>query len=82
MGPSPLMGRPFVDNTWSQAIHLSALNTGYNDAGPGIAPDKSFMVFNSIKPGGLGGADLYLTLRQTDGPWTTPRNLGPRVNSA
>jgi hypothetical protein len=73
---------PFADNTWSQAIHLPALATGYNDAGPGIAPDESFMVFNSIKPGGLGGADLYLTLRQPDGTWTTPRNLGPRVNSA
>ncbi len=73
---------PFIDNTWSQAIHLSVLNTAYNDAGPGIAPDKSFMVFNSIKPGGRGGADLYLTLRQPDGTWTTPRNLGPRVNSA
>jgi hypothetical protein len=57
------------------------LNTPYNDAGPGIAPDKSFMVFNSIKPGGLGGADLYLTLRQPDGTWSTPRNLGPGVNS-
>ena len=72
---------PFVDNTWSQAIHLPALATGYNDAGPGIAPDESFMVFNSIKPGGMGGADLYLTLRGADGTWTTPRNLGPRVNS-
>jgi Tol biopolymer transport system component len=73
---------PFVDNTWSQAIPISVLNTAYNDAGPGIAPDKSFMVFNSIKPGGLGGADLYLTLRRPDGTWTTPINLGPRVNSA
>jgi Tol biopolymer transport system component len=72
---------PFVDNTWSQAIHLPALNTRYNDAGPGIAPDQSFMVFNSIKPGGLGGADLYLTLRQPDGTWTAPKNLGGRVNS-
>ena len=80
-GGDDIWHAPFVDNTWSQAIHLSVLNTGYNDAGPGIAPDKSFMVFNSIKPGGLGGADLYLTLRQTDGTWTTPRNLGPRVNS-
>ncbi|MFC1636204.1 hypothetical protein ACFL5Z_15340 [Planctomycetota bacterium] len=81
-GGDDLWHAPFVDNTWSQAIHLPALATGYNDAGPGIAPDKSFMVFNSIKPGGLGGADLYLTLRQPDGTWTTPRNLGPRVNSA
>jgi Tol biopolymer transport system component len=80
-GGDDIWHAPFVGQTWSQAIHLSALNTSYNDAGPGIAPDESFMVFNSIKPGGLGGADLYLTLRQPNGTWTTPRNLGPRVNS-
>ncbi len=39
------------------------------------------MVFNSIKQGGLGRADLYLTLRQRDGTWTAPKNLGARVNS-
>jgi hypothetical protein len=39
------------------------------------------MVFNSMKPGGLGGADLYLTLRKPDGTWTAPKNLGTRVNS-
>ena len=80
-GGDDLWHAPFVDNTWSQAIHLSALNTRYNDAGPGIAPDESFMVFNSIKPGGLGGADQYLTLREADGTWTTPKNLGAGINS-
>jgi Tol biopolymer transport system component len=73
---------PFVDNTWSQAINISAINTRYSDGAPGVAPDESFLVFNSVRPGGLGGADLYLSLRQSDGTWTTPRNLGPRVNSA
>jgi hypothetical protein len=39
------------------------------------------MVFNSTKPGGLGGADLYLTLRRSDGTWTPPKNLRAGVNS-
>ena len=73
---------PFVDDTWSQAINISALNTRYSDGAPGVAPDESFLVFNSVRPGGLGGADLYLSLRQSDGTWTAPRNLGLRVNSA
>lgn len=81
LGGDDLWHAPFVDNTWLKANHLSSLNTRYNDAGPGIAPDESFLVFNSIKPRGLGGADLYLTLRRTDGTWTTPKNLGPRINS-
>jgi hypothetical protein len=50
---------------------------------PGIAPDKSFMVFYSIKPGAPGGTetDLYLSLRGADGTWTKPRNMGPGINS-
>ena len=63
-------------------IHIPALNTRYSDGAPGIAPDESFLVFNPVQPRGLGDADLYLSLRQSDGTWTTPRNLGPRVNSA
>ncbi len=73
---------PFVDNTWSQAINIAAINTRYSDGAPGVAPDKSFLIFNSVRPRRRGGADLYLSLRQSDGTWTTPRNLGPRVNSA
>ena len=48
-----------------------------------VAPDESFIVFYSIKPGALGGTEtnLYLTLRRLDGTWTKPKNLGPRINS-
>jgi len=72
---------PFVDKSWSQAINMPALNTRHSDGAPGVAPDESFLVFNSVRPNGLGRADLYLSLRQSDGTWTTPRNMGPRINS-
>ena len=75
---------PFVDNTWSQAIEIP-VNVGGNLRGhhPGIAPDKSFLVFYSVKPGVPRGTEtnLYLTLRRPDGTWTKPRNMGPRINS-
>jgi hypothetical protein len=71
---------PFVDNTWSKAINVWALNTPHLDAHPGIALDESFMVFHSSRPGSLG-TDLYLSVRRLDGSWTPARNLGPRVNS-
>jgi Tol biopolymer transport system component len=72
---------PFIDNTWPQAYNITALNTSSNECDPEIAPDESFMVFHSPRPGGLGRTDLYLSLRQPDDTWTSPRNLGPRVNS-
>jgi Tol biopolymer transport system component len=71
---------PFVDNTWSQAYHISLNHPQAND--PGIAPDESFMVFTAINlPGGYGHRDLYLTQRLPDGTWSTPQNMGPRINS-
>jgi hypothetical protein len=67
---------PCVNDAWPRTIKLPI------DAGaPGIASDESFMVFNAIRPGGLGATDLYLALRRPDGTWTTPGNMGPRINS-
>jgi len=80
-GKSGIWVIPFVDNTWPRAIHLSIDHPLGND--PGIAPDESFMVFYSIRPGAIPGTEtnLYLTLRQPDGSWSKPRDMGPRINT-
>jgi len=74
---------PFVGNTWDRAIKIPVEKGSLKGCHPGIAPDASFMVFYSIRPGALSGTetDLYLTLRRTDGTWTKPQNMGPRINS-
>jgi len=74
---------PFVGNTWPQVIKIPVEKGNLKGCHPGIAPDASFMVFYSIRPGALSGTetDLYLTLRRPDGTWTKPRNMGPRINS-
>jgi hypothetical protein len=71
---------PFVDNTWSRAVHITFNHPQACD--PGIAPDESFMLVTAKDlPGGYGHRDLYLTLRLSDGTWSKPRNLGPRINT-
>ncbi|MHC4537274.1 MAG: hypothetical protein ACYS6K_25325, partial [Planctomycetota bacterium] len=74
---------PFVGNTWSQAIKIPVEMGNLRGCCPGIAPDESFLVFYSIKPGAQGGTEtnLYLTLREADGTWTKPRNMGPGINT-
>jgi len=70
---------PYENNTWPRLIKLPLVGTF-----PGIAPDESFIVTawkEKDKPGGYGHFDLYLTLRLTDGTWSKPRNLGPKINS-
>jgi hypothetical protein len=74
---------PFVGDTWSQPINVPLEMGNLRGHCPGIAPDESFLVFYSIRPGAPGGTetDLYLTLRRPDGTWTRPRNMGPGINS-
>ena len=74
---------PFVGNTWTRAVRITLDYGPLRTCSPGVAPDESFIVFYSIKPGALGGTEtnLYLTLRRLDGTWTKPQNLGPRINS-
>jgi len=75
---------PFVDDTWLQTLNLRVdVDGSLKGCHPGIAPDASFMVFYSIRPGAPDGSetDLYLTLRLGRGFWSEPQNMGPRINS-
>jgi len=59
----------------------SVINTEFNDHDPFIAPDESYLVWCSDRPGGLGENDLYVSYRMQDGAWATPRNLGEGINT-
>jgi hypothetical protein len=57
---------------------------------PFIAPDESYLLFSSNRPGsfdpgrhpaGNPGGDIYMSRRLPDGKWTDPVNLGEPVNS-
>jgi len=57
------------------------INTDANEAGPFIAPDGSYLLFQSNRPGGHGVMDLYVTHRTGSGGWSEPVNLGEPINS-
>ena len=48
---------------------------------PEISADGRTLVFTSLRPGGHGLGDLYVS-HLRDGAWTPARNLGPVVNTA
>lgn len=50
------------------------------EGAPRIAPDESWLIFESQRPGGYGQSDLYISFRQ-GGVWSTPRNLGAAINT-
>lgn len=66
---------------WSTPENLGRVNSDSWDSGPSFSPDKRDLYFASSRPGGYGGADIYVTHRLTNGRWSEPENLGPEINT-
>ena len=70
----PLQGTLFFK------VFNGPMRTDLGDAAPYFFND-SILLFASRREGGLGGQDLYVSVRQ-EGIWLPPKNLGPNINSA
>lgn len=57
------------------------VNTGKWTAHPFIAPDESYLIWDSEREGGYGGSDLYIRFRKKDDSWGPAINMGDKVNS-
>ena len=57
------------------------INSNYSDTSPYLTPDGKKLFFYSTRPGGSGGADLYVTVK-SHARWSPARNLGLTVNTA
>jgi len=75
-----------INGRWTKPAPLPLnLNTEYSEFDLQIAPDESYIVFVSNRPGWhdvMGNHnDLYVSFRRMDGSWTEPKNLGEEVNT-
>jgi len=67
---------------YDEPVNLGpAVNSPQGENDVCVAPDESFIVFTSDRPGGQGENDFYVSVMK-DGKWNQPRNLGPTINSA
>ena len=57
------------------------INTGKWTAHPFIAPDESYMIWDSEHESGYGGSDLYISFKNRDGSWGDAVNLGNTINT-
>jgi hypothetical protein len=77
--------RASVDEAWGPPQNLGpTVNTSSGEGSPSLSRDGHFLVFNSSRPGGLGGQDLWISRRQDKRDnfgWSAPVNLGPGVNT-
>lgn len=68
-----------VHGVFQEPEHL-AIEIQTTFSNPMISPDEDFLIVDSRQPGGYGESDLYVSHREGSS-WSTPRNLGPRVNT-
>jgi hypothetical protein len=74
--------RDSPDDPWGAPVNAGApVNSPANDFCPTIDRNDHTLYFVSNRPGGCGGADIYVTRNRPDG-WDDPANLGCEVNSA
>jgi uncharacterized protein (TIGR02246 family) len=72
-----------ADFTFGEPTNLGPIvNSPPYNVTPSISADSLELYFESGRPGGSGGSDIWVTTRATtDDPWGEPVNLGPIVNS-
>ena len=70
------------DNHWGKAtVLLGNINTNQNEGAQNISQDGQWLIFTGCNfPDGLGSCDLYISYLTKEG-WSTPENLGSRVNT-
>ncbi len=67
---------------WSVPENLGpTINSVAWETQPSISADGKTLYFVSTRPGGYGGSDLWMTIKDVKGKWTKPVNLGTTFNT-
>jgi len=78
--------RETADDEWGEPVNLgSTVNSPSSslDGPGGITTGGLALFFDSSRPGGYGGYDVWMVTRPTTSdPWDTPVNLGPTINTS
>jgi len=56
------------------------INSEFYEGDVYIAPDESYIIVASERPGTIGRGDLFVSFRGPDKKWSTLKNLGKNVN--
>lgn len=72
----------FENGRFAYIRELPFNNKEYNCTHPCIYDRGNTLYFASDMPGGYGGLDLYKVVKQPDGSWSAPINLGNKINTS
>ena len=66
---------------WHHVKTLPFDNPEYSVMHPSATKDFQTLYFSSDMPGGLGGADIWVSYRKGKEEWSAPENLGKPINT-
>lgn len=75
------MAEAISTTEWGKAVNVSPLNTIEDEKSVFVAPDGKTLFFSSKGHKNMGGYDLFKSVRQDDGTWSEPMNLGYPINT-
>lgn len=72
----------YTPQGWSEPENLGPnINTEFWESSPSISPDKRVLYFSSNRYGGVGGKDLYYSIRLPNGKFAPAVNMGKEINT-
>jgi Tol biopolymer transport system component len=78
--------RASVNDPWGTPQNLGPnVNSPYREFYPSLSPDGHSLYFSSLRPGGFGNQDIYVSRRHNkrdDFGWQPAVNLGSAINTA
>jgi outer membrane protein OmpA-like peptidoglycan-associated protein len=70
------------DSTWTDIRNLGeAINSTAWDSHPALSVSGDTLFFASDRAGSFGGTDLYFSVKDKLGNWSTSKNMGPVINT-
>ena len=83
VGSCDLYESRWTDHQWQRPHHLeTTVNSHAWDSQACISPDGHFLFFASKRPGGKGGSDIWMSVKDGRGRWMPALNLGDSINTA
>ncbi len=71
-----------VDGTYTNLLELpDPPNSPYSEGTMQIAPDQSYIIYDSNRPG-YGLHDLYVSFKNQDDTWSPSQNFGSPINGS
>ena len=74
--------REYLNNEYkeTEVVPPPVFSESFHDQHPFIAPDESYLIFDSENRNKKNGCALFISFKNRNGSWTEPRNMGDFIN--